>query len=141
MLAWLLDEPERESVRAALAEADEVLTSDLTLVECDRALIRAQAVFHLRASEVTSRRRAFEIEAGHWAFLRMSPAIVDRARRPFPGDPVRALDALHLASALAAAETSNDLVILSLDRRIRGAARALGLQVAPGRPSSASPEQ
>lgn len=136
MLAWLLSQPEGETVRTALAEADEILTSDLTLVECDRALIRAQAILDLRASEVARRRHVFETAAAHWVLLRISPAIVERARKPFPGDPVRSLDALHLASALAAAEASDDLAVLSLDRRVRGSARGLGLGVAPARISS-----
>lgn len=133
MLAWLLGESEGETVRAALAGADEILTSDLTLVECDRALIRAQTTLDLRASEVARRRRVFEATAAHWVLFRISPAIIERARKPFPGDPIRSLDALHLASALAAAEASDDLAVLSLDRRVRGSAGALGLSVAPAR--------
>jgi hypothetical protein len=133
VLAWLLGEPESETVRATLAGATEILTSDLTLVECDRALIRAQAILDLRASEVARGRHVFETTAAHWVLLRMSPAIVERARRPFPGDPIRSLDALHLASALAAAEASDDLAVLSLDRRVRGSAQALGLSVVPAR--------
>lgn len=133
MLAWLLGEPEGDTVRTALVQADEILTSDLTLVECDRALIRAQATLDLRASEIAKRRRVFETTAAHWVLLRISPAIVERARKPFPGDPIRSLDALHLASALAAAEASDDLAVLSLDRRVRGSARALGLGLAPAR--------
>jgi predicted nucleic acid-binding protein len=131
VLAWLLGEPDSEGVRARLADADEVLTSDLTLVECDRALIRARASLRLRESEITRRRRALETAASHWTLLRISPAIIERARNPFPGDPVRTLDAVHLASALGAAQTADDLAILSLDRRVRHSARALGLEVLP----------
>jgi uncharacterized protein with PIN domain len=35
VLAWLLDEPTAPSIRAALAGAEMVLASDLTLLECD----------------------------------------------------------------------------------------------------------
>ena len=44
MLSWLLGEPAGEEVRQALAGAERVIASDLTLVECERALLRAQAV-------------------------------------------------------------------------------------------------
>jgi len=131
VLAWLLGEPDSEVVRARLADADEVLTSDLTLVECDRALLRARISLRLRESEITRRRRALETAASHWTLLRISPAIIERARNPFPGDPVRTLDAVHLASALGAAQTADDLAFLSLDRRVRHSARALGLAVVP----------
>jgi predicted nucleic acid-binding protein len=126
-----LGEPGSETVRVALADADEVLTSDLTLVECARALIRAKAVLRLRESELARRRRALETAAGHWTLLRISPAVTDRARQPFPGDPVRTLDALHLASALGAAQIADELTVLSLDHRVRRSARALGLAVLP----------
>jgi hypothetical protein len=49
----------------ALGDADDVLTSDLTLVECDRALIRAQAVLDLPAAEIARRRRLFETTVAH----------------------------------------------------------------------------
>jgi len=136
VLAWLLGQAERDTVRAAIAEAEEVVTSDLTLVECDRALIRVQATLELPPSEVARRRQMFEAAAAHWALLRISPAIVERARKPFPGDPIRSLDALHLASALAAKDASDDIAVLSLDRRVRRSARALGLEVAPARLSA-----
>jgi hypothetical protein len=69
--------------------------------------------------------------AGHWSVMRIGREIVERARTPFPGEPVRTLDALHLASALVARAAVEDLAILSLDERVRGTGRALGLQVVP----------
>jgi prevent-host-death family protein len=56
---------------------------------------------------------------------------VERARRPFPVEPVRTLDALHLASALVASARVTDLALLSLDERVRTAGRALGLPIVP----------
>ena len=40
VLCWLLDEPRAPEVREALASAELVLASSLTLIECDRVLIR-----------------------------------------------------------------------------------------------------
>ena len=68
--------------------------------------------------------------------MAIGPAVIDRARRPFPVEPIRTLDALHLASALGAKEALDDLFMLSLDHRVRAAARAVGLGVLPrGDPS------
>lgn len=39
VLAWLFDKPTAPTIRTALASADLVLISELTLVECQRALI------------------------------------------------------------------------------------------------------
>ncbi len=47
-------------VRSALAGAEHVLTSDLTLVECDHALIRAEASLGLRPAEIERRRTLLE---------------------------------------------------------------------------------
>ena len=43
VLAWLLGEETGHSVRQVLQHAELVMASDLTLVECDRVLIRATA--------------------------------------------------------------------------------------------------
>jgi hypothetical protein len=64
--------------------------------------------------------------------MRLEGDVVERARRPFPVEPVRTLDALHLASALVASARLPDLALLSLDERVRSAGRALGLPVVPG---------
>ena len=43
VLAWLLDQPGAAEVEGVLGAEDDVISSDLTLVECDRALHRLQA--------------------------------------------------------------------------------------------------
>jgi uncharacterized protein with PIN domain len=43
VLAWLLDEPTAPAVRRLLGEAEVIVASDLTLIECDRVLLRAVA--------------------------------------------------------------------------------------------------
>jgi hypothetical protein len=57
--------------------------------------------------------------------------VVDRARQPFPGDPIRTLDAIHLASLLVARSAVVGLKLLSLDDRVRKAATGLGVAVEP----------
>lgn len=55
----------------------------------------------------------------------ISREVIDRARRPFPTEPIRSLDAIHLASAMLAADGETQLAVLSLDRRIRASAQFL----------------
>jgi len=69
--------------------------------------------------------------AAHWNLLRIDSEVVDRARKPFPAEPLRALDAIHLASALIVAAHVPDLELLSFDQRIRRAARRLGFSITP----------
>jgi predicted nucleic acid-binding protein len=131
VLAWLLGEDASPRVRDVLAGAALVVASDLTLVECDRVLIRAVALGEITEADAADRRAELNAAVAHWHVLRISAEIVDRARRPFPGDPIRTLDAIHLASALAARSAIAGLRLLSLDDRIRTAARGLGLQLQP----------
>jgi predicted nucleic acid-binding protein len=131
VLAWLLGEEAAGRVRRVLAEAEIVVASDLTLVECDRVLIRAVTLGELTEAEAANRRAHLTTAASHWHVLRVGLEIVDRARRPFPGEPIRTLDALHLASALAARAAVTDLALLSLDERVRGAGARLGLPLQP----------
>ena len=102
VLAWLLDEPDGTFVRRTLAETQTVLASDLTLIECDRVLHRAATLGELTEAEVADRRAHLATAAAHWHVLRLGPEVVHRAREPFPGNPVRTLDAIHLASAASA---------------------------------------
>ncbi|HXH07107.1 MAG TPA: type II toxin-antitoxin system VapC family toxin [Vicinamibacterales bacterium] len=50
VLAWLLDEPDGVTVRERLARAEIVVASDLTLIECERVLLRAGALGHVPAA-------------------------------------------------------------------------------------------
>ncbi len=131
VLAWLFGEPAGVAVRQALAGADLIVTSDLTFVECDRVVIRAQASDGLAEARAADIRARLNAAAAHWILLRVDRDVVDRARRPFPAEPIRALDAIHLASALVARAALEGLILLSLDRRVRGAGKQLGLEVLP----------
>jgi predicted nucleic acid-binding protein len=132
VLAWLFNERPAEGIEAALDEAEIIVASDLTLVECDRALIRAYTTGSLSELEVARRRTMFESVSAHWTQLKIDREILDRARRRFPVEPVRTLDALHLASSLAARSVVSDLSLLSLDQRVRDNGAALGFDILPG---------
>jgi hypothetical protein len=131
VLAWLLDEPYAATVRRLLGTSEIIVASDLTLVECDQVLLRAAALKELTEAEAADRRAHLASAAAHWQVPRIAPEIVDRARQPFPGDPIRTLDAIHLASLLAARSVVRGLGLLSLDDRVRQAAKALGVDVVP----------
>ena len=131
ILAWLLDEPAGAEVRRILASADAIVASDLTLIESDRVLMRAAALREMTEAEAADRRAHLMRAASHWHVLRIGPEIVERARQPFPGEPIRTLDAIHLASALVARGALSGLELLTLDERVRRAARPLGLRVLP----------
>jgi predicted nucleic acid-binding protein len=131
VLAWLLDEETAPVVRQLLTDAEIIVASDLTLIECDRVLIRAIHLGELTEAEAADRRAQLSAAASHWHILRIANEVVDRARQPFPGEPIRTLDAIHLASTLVARSAVAGLNLLSLDERVRNAARKLGIEVLP----------
>ncbi len=131
VLSWLLDDERAGPVRDALSSAETVVASDLTIVECDRVLVRGTCLG--RWSEAAAAARAAELGqmAARWVVMRLDTEILERARRAFPGEPLRTLDALHLASALVALRTLPGLGLLSLDERVRRSGRQLGLTLLP----------
>jgi uncharacterized protein with PIN domain len=131
ILAWLLGEAAAPRVREVLGKAELVLASDLTLLECDRVLIRAVALGEIDEAQAADRRAHLNEAATNWHVLRLSLDIVDRARQAFPAEPIRTLDALHLAAALAARSNVARLELLSLDDRVRRAGQQLGFRLQP----------
>ena len=131
VLAWLLDEASAPDVRRLLGAAKIIVASDLTLIECDRVLLRAGMLGELTEAEVADRRAHLVAAAAQWQILRIAQEIVERARQPFPAEPIRTLDAIHLASALTARTAIAGLALLSLDERIRNAGAKLGFDVVP----------
>ncbi len=131
VLAWLLAEPDGEKVALALRDADHVIVSDLLFVECDRACIRAETVGALTPGQAASVRARLARVGAHWETLRLSPAVIERSRQPFPVEPVRSLDAIHLSSALYARPALPEMLVLSLDERLRSNALKLGFEVVP----------
>ena len=131
VLAWLLGEPTGSRVREALRRAELVFASDLVLIECDRVLIRAVTLGEIDEAAAGSRRARLNAAAAHWHTYRLSLDIVERARRAFPVEPVRTLDAIHLASALIVRSAIPSVELLSLDDRIRRAGEQLGFRLQP----------
>ena len=130
-LAWLLEQEHGARVADAFASADLVIASELTLIECDRILIRAVVLGELHEADAVDRQARLNAVAARWTWLALDEEIIERARRPFPVEPVRTLDAIHLASALTVRKAVPDLAILTLDNRVRQAANRLGIPVVP----------
>jgi predicted nucleic acid-binding protein len=103
----------------------------LTIVECDRAVHRRFALGDIDSTQANELRFNVEIFAASSNIIRIAPEILSRARQPFPEEPIRALDALHIASALHARTFAPNLAILSFDDRIRRVGTSLGFEMLP----------
>jgi hypothetical protein len=131
VLPWLLGEPRGSAVQQALATAVFVMTSDLTLSQCDRAFHRALTLGALSADRCAALRTELNRVVEGRVLMRLGDEIVERARGPFPGDPIRTLDALHLATCLHARASVPETTLLTLEDRVRRCVRELGVPVLP----------
>ena len=131
MLSWLLAENSSGAVRTILSDAELVMASDLTLIECDRVLIRAVKTKLLREAQVSDRRALLARVSEHWTLFRVDSNVVARARQPFPKEPIRTLDAIHLATAIIARNLVPEIQLLTLDDRLRICGAQLGFEILP----------
>lgn len=131
VLSVLFAEPPAGLVLEELRVADAVVASALTLLETRRAIVRGEAIGALtegRAADMLADLSAFST---NWSIVSVDDFVLERAQRRFPSEPIRSLDAIHLASALAIREAVGPIRILSLDERLRRSARELGFEVVP----------
>lgn len=131
VLRWLFEEPRGTEVLGLLRKASRVVCSRLTLVECHRAVQRAIRTDRVQEVDSGTVLGILARAATRWTVIEVSADVATRAEARFPVEPVRTLDALHLASALALRATFPDLAVLTTDARIRENAARLGLAVLP----------
>jgi predicted nucleic acid-binding protein len=131
IVAWLLDQPGGWPAYDDIRTADMVFTSELTMIECDRALYRHQALGRVSEDLVATLQGELATVASAWLLQPISPEIVARARDRFPDDRIRSLDAIHLASALSARSRFEDLALVTLDDRVRAVGSRLGFRMLP----------
>jgi predicted nucleic acid-binding protein len=105
------------------------VTSALTLAEAGRAIVRARATGRLTAQEEQAAARALRTFERRCFILDVDRAVLDRVRRPFPVEPIRTLDAVHLATAELLGEVPPLVTIVTRDDRVRKNAEALGYTV------------
>ena len=126
MLAALL---EHDTVALAALQADgRHVTSALTLAEAARAIVRARAAGLTVAQEQAAVRglRTFERRC---FIVDVNRVVLARVGRPFPVEPIRTLDAVHLATAELLDESPQLVTIVTRDARVRDNAQALGYSV------------
>ncbi len=117
-------------MRALLATTASVVTSALTFAECARGLVRARTSGRLSAPDEQSARDGIVALQRRCATIPVSDDVLDRAGRLFPAEPVRSLDAIHLASLERIGAIRTRVTVITRDRRVRANAEQLGFAVA-----------
>jgi PIN domain len=124
LLAALLEGD--SAAMASLRSASTLLTSSLTFAECRRAIVRAQASGRVTTDEFASLNRAIATFASRCTVVSVTSEILARTGHPFPVEPVRTLDGIHLATIEALGEPPRNVTVLTRDARVRANAAALG---------------
>lgn len=126
MLRLVFGEP---GPRIELDNAIPTFSSDVAEIETHRAVDRERLVSRLGDAAVARKLAELSLLLGAIHLLAVSPSIVTRARASFPF-PVRALDAIHVASAeQLAADLGELLDFWTHDERQGHAAQTRGLRV------------
>jgi predicted nucleic acid-binding protein len=131
---------ESSAIVAALLEHDttvvrrlppgtQQVTSALTVAEAGRAIVRARATGRLTAAQEQAAVRALRTFERRCFMLDVDGAVLDRVRRPFPVEPIRTLDAVHLATVESLGEPPQLVTVVTRDSRVRDNAQALGYAV------------
>jgi predicted nucleic acid-binding protein len=120
---------ERDVAVSRTPDSTQLVTSALTLAEAGRAIIRARATGRLTAREEQVAVRALRTFARRCFTVDVDRMVLDRVRRPFPVEPIRTLDAVHLATAELLGEAPPLVTIVTRDERVRRNAEALGYTV------------
>ncbi|HEX6535656.1 MAG TPA: type II toxin-antitoxin system VapC family toxin [Gemmatimonadaceae bacterium] len=124
LLAALLEQ-EPEAKRALRAKGQRV-TSVLTIAEAQRAIVRARGAGRLDTAQERAVVRALRTFAARCDLVAVTEDVLERAGRPFPMEPIRTLDAFHLATAELLGEPPALLTIVTRDSRVRDNATAMG---------------
>jgi predicted nucleic acid-binding protein len=111
------------------SRATEVVTSEITRVECLRALDRLRLDGGLPDRELSRRRSTTLVVLSGIEAVRVNRAVLARAAEPFPVR-LRTLDALHVASALLVRVRFPALRFATHDVDLASAVAAEGLPTA-----------
>jgi predicted nucleic acid-binding protein len=99
------------------------------VAETARAIIRARVAGRLSTAQERAAVRALRVFERRTDLVGVTAEILARVERPFPIEPIRTLDAIHLATADILGESPQLVTIVTRDDRVRGNARALAYAV------------
>ncbi|MBI4902934.1 MAG: type II toxin-antitoxin system VapC family toxin [Acidobacteria bacterium] len=112
---------------ASIRASGERITSSLTVAEVSRALVRARSGGRISAQKERDALRSLEAFTRRSHLVSVTEAILARAGRPFAVEPIRTLDAIHMATVASLQDPL--VVVVTRDSRVRENARALGYAV------------
>jgi len=131
---------ETSAVVAAIVEGDvnadhairgegQRIASLLTFVEARRTIARLAAMGRMTSRAQRSALGHLRTFEAHVDLMSIGGEVLERLGKPFPVEPVRTLDAIHLATAEMLDASPQLITIVTRDRRVAQNARAMGFVV------------
>ncbi len=117
-------EPGRELVLARCAEATEILASTIALPEVLATLNRLRREGRLSGEEYTALKQRAVTDMQHATVVPITPEVLAGTITSLERAPLRAMDAIHVASALGCRPDR----FLTADQRQHEGAQAMGLK-------------
>lgn len=124
LLAALLEQ-DADAV-AALRAPGRRVASALTVAEAHRAIVRARVAGRLDERSERALRQTLRDFFAECDVVSVSEDVLARVGRPFPVEPIRTLDGIHLATAEELFDPPQTLTVLTRDVRVRENAQAMG---------------
>jgi len=119
---------ERDAIEAIRGEGLRV-SSALTFAEARRVIVRARFAGRISSAAERSALRRISSFEDRVSIVAIDQSVLRRLGRPFPVEPVRSLDAIHLATVELLEESPQLITMATRDHRIRANARAMGVVV------------
>jgi predicted nucleic acid-binding protein len=117
---------------AELEEAPARFTSALTFLETGRAISRARRERRLTPADAHEAERRLAVFERSADVMEVTLEVLRLARQDFPVEPVRSLDAIHLASIrLFDEDSAGGFEVAATDERVRRNVEALGMTLVP----------
>lgn len=117
------------AAKASIRAQGQRVTSALTLAEASRAVLRARLSGGITAQQQRGALLTLQRFARRCHIVSVTEEILAHAGHPFPVEPVRTLDAIHLATAEVLGGPPALVTIVTRDWRVRDNANALGFAV------------
>lgn len=117
------------SAIASIRAQGQRVTSALTLAEASRAVLRARLSGRITAQQERAAMLTLQKFTQRCHVVSVTEAILAQVGRRFPVEPVRTLDAIHLATAEALGDPPALVTMITRDNRVRDNAIALGYPV------------
>ena len=114
------------AAKASIRAQGQRVTSALTVAEASRAILRARLLGRITLQQQRAALLTLQRFSRRCHIVSVTETILSRVGRPFPAEPVRTLDAIHLATAEALGDPPALVTIITRGARIRDNATALG---------------